>query len=114
MSTNVANDARLELLLARLLHYGTWMATAVIGVGLSLAFFEPHARATALAASSGMRIVTVGIAGFILLPVLRVILMLIVFVRARDYHFIAITAIVLIIILMGFAIGMYWPASSLS
>jgi hypothetical protein len=103
-----------ELLLAKLLHYGTWLASAVIGLGLTLAMFERPAGAAALAASFGMRIVTAGIACFILLPVLRVILMLIVFVRARDYHFIAIAAIVLIIILMSFALGMYWPASSLS
>jgi Protein of unknown function (DUF1634) len=114
MSTDAAKDLRLELLLARLLYHGTWLASAVIGVGLTLVVFERPAGAAALAASSGMRIVTAGIGCFILLPVLRVIAMLIVFVRARDHHFIAITAIVLTIILMGFAIGMYLPAASLS
>jgi hypothetical protein len=114
MSTEVGRDVRLELLLAWLLKYGTWQATAMIGVGLTLAMFERPAGAAALAGSLGMRIVTAGIACFILLPVLRVILMLIVFIRARDYHFSAITAIVLIIILVGFAIGMYLPATSLS
>ena len=114
MSTEPARDFWLELLLARLLYHGTWLASAVIGVGLTLVVFERPAGAAALAASSGMRIVTAGIGCFILLPVLRVLVMLVVFVRARDYRFIAITAIVLIVILIGFAIGMYLPAASLS
>ncbi len=113
MSNNFAEEGRLESLLARLLHHGTWLASAVIALGLSLALFERHAGAAALEGSFGMRIVTAGIACFILLPVLRVVLMLIVFVRARDRHLIAITAIVLIIILTGFAIGVYLPGSSL-
>jgi uncharacterized membrane protein len=53
-----------------------------------------------------MRIATVGIALFILLPTLRVLLMLLVFLRERDYRFTAIAALVLAIILLGFAVGM--------
>jgi hypothetical protein len=114
MTTDIANDARLELLLARLLHHGTWLATAVIGVGITLTIFERHPGAQNPATLVGTRIVAAGIACFILLPVLRVIVMLVVFVRARDYHFIAITSLVLIIILVSFALGMYLPPSSLS
>jgi Protein of unknown function (DUF1634) len=114
MNTDIANDARLQLLLARLLHHGRWLATAVIGLGLVLAIFERRPGAHNPTTSPGMRIVAAGIACFIVLPVLRVVLMLGVFVRAREYHFIAITSLVLIIILVSFAIGMYLPPSSRS
>jgi hypothetical protein len=80
----------LESLLAILLHYGTWLATAVIGLGLIL---------------PNMPIVNAGIGLFILLPFLRVVLMLIVFARQRDYRFVIISAIVLLVILLGLAIG---------
>ena len=84
-------DPRLERLLANLLHYGSWLASIAIGLGLALSF---------------MRIATLGIALFILLPSVRVLLMLIVFLRARDYRFTAIAALVLAIIVLGFAVGM--------
>jgi len=77
--------------LADLLHYGTWLASIAIGAGWAL-------RST--------RIETIGIALFILLPTLRVLLMLLVFLRERDYRFTAIAALVLAIILLGFAVGM--------
>jgi uncharacterized membrane protein len=84
-------NARLEWLLANLLHYGSSLASIAIGLGLAL---------------TSMRIATVGIALFILLPTLRVLLMLLVFLRERDYRFTAIAALVLAIILLGFAVGM--------
>lgn len=84
-------NMRLEWLLAGLLQYGSWLASIVIGLGLAF---------------SSMRIATIGIALFILLPTLRVLLMLLVFLRERDYRFTAIAALVLAIILLGFAVGM--------
>jgi uncharacterized membrane protein len=53
-----------------------------------------------------IRIVTLGIGLFILLPVLRVFLMLLVFLRDRDYRFSAIAALVLAILALGLLIGM--------
>lgn len=50
-------------------------------------------------------IVTAGIALLIALPVLRVFLMLIVFVRERDFLFSAIAMLVLAIILLGSVLG---------
>lgn len=105
MNTSVARLLRLEFLLARLLRYGTWLASAVTTLGLTLALIEGLARAHDSASLSSTRIITSGIACFILLPVCRVILMLIVFVRERDYRFIVITALVLMTIFVGFAIG---------
>ena len=58
-----------------------------------------------------MRLVTIGIALFILLPVLRVVLMLIVFLRERDYRFSAIAALVLTILLVGFVVGTRVPGA---
>ena len=47
------------------------------------------------------RIITAGIALLIVLPVLRVLLMLIVFLCERDFRFGAIALLVLAIILLG-------------
>jgi uncharacterized membrane protein len=105
MNAEVDKIVRLELLLARLLDYGSWLASAVIGLGLALALIHGRSGAQDAGNLSSMRIVTAGIALFILLPVLRVILMLIVFVRERDYRYIAIAALVLLIILTGFVVG---------
>jgi hypothetical protein len=107
MSDEGGRNPRLELLLARLLDYGSWLASAVIGLGLALALIDWRSGAQDTGSLPSMRIVTAGIAIFILLPVLRVTLMLIVFVRERDYRFVAITALVLIIILAGFMLGIY-------
>jgi uncharacterized membrane protein len=86
----------LEHALGKLLHYGTLLATAVIAAGLILV---PASGAT------GIRVATTGIALFILLPVVRVGAMLIFFLRARDYRFGAIAALVLLIILFSYLVG---------
>ena len=46
-----------------------------------------------------------GIAIIIMLPVLRVIIMLSAFLYKRDYRFGAIAALVLLILLLAFALG---------
>jgi uncharacterized membrane protein len=86
----------LENLLARLLHYGTLAASGVIAAGLALSLASGRL---------GMGIATIGIALFIMLPVLRVAAMLIFFLRARDYRYGAIAALVLLIISFSFFIG---------
>ena len=50
-------------------------------------------------------ITTAGIALLIALPLLRVLLMLIVFIRERDLRFSAIAMLVLAIILLGSVLG---------
>lgn len=95
MSNGLARHHELERLLARVLDQGTWLASAVIVVGWILA-------------AIGWRAATVsnaGIALFLALPVLRVAIMLIVFLRERDYRFGAITALVLAIIVLGALLG---------
>ncbi len=106
MSAGDLKSRRLEWLLAGVLHYGTWLASATIAVGLALAWVGPHLEANPWATGLSMRIVTIGVALFILLPVLRVVVMLIAFLRARDYRFSIVTALVLVIICLGFALGL--------
>jgi hypothetical protein len=98
--------APLECLLAGTLYYGTLMASAVVCLGLGLAMIGARLGAPRLAILRDMRIARVGIALFILLPVARVIVMLIAYLRQRDYRLSAIALLVLTVILLGFAVGL--------
>ena len=100
MSSRTIKPVRIESLLAGVLNVGTWLASVVIAAGLVLSLFYEQT-----AFPSGARVVTTGIGLFILLPILRVILMLAIFVKERDYKFAAAAAVVLVIIFAGFAIG---------
>ncbi len=106
MNHATPKSVQLEWLLAGTLHYGTWLASAVIGLGLALALLESRLNAPELTIRRDMRIATIGIALFILLPVVRVIVMFIVYLRQRDYRLSAIALLVLTIILLGFALGL--------
>ncbi len=88
--------SRLEGVLATVLQCGTWLACATIATGI--------ARGVT-GSPTGAREITIGIALFILLPVLRVAVMLIVFLLERDYLFGAIAGLVLTILCVGFALG---------
>lgn len=89
-------ERQVEGLVAGILRYGTWIASIAVGCGLALAFFDPRL---------GPLIARAGIALFILLPGLRVLLMVVVFVLERDYRFASIAALVLTIIVLGILIG---------
>jgi uncharacterized membrane protein len=91
-----ASSDPLGNLLGRLLSYGTLAASGIIAVGLALSLAS---------GPLGLGIATAGIALFILLPVLRVATMLIFFLRARDYRYGAIAALVLLIISFSFFVG---------
>jgi uncharacterized membrane protein len=86
----------MEKALGAMLYYGTCLASSVIALGLVVAI--PSGTA-------GMRIAAVGIALFIVLPVVRVTTMLILFLIARDYRFSAIASLVLGIILFSYLVG---------
>ena len=101
---------RLEGLLATLFRYGSWLASAAIGLGFTLALIGSNSRTENLAILPNMRIATMGIVLFILLPVLRVLLMLLVFIRERDLRFACIAGLVLAIILLAIVLGL--PARS--
>jgi uncharacterized membrane protein len=94
----------LERRLATTLELGTWVSSCTIAVGWVLsATGEP-------ASTAAMAIVRAGIALFILLPALRVLLMVVVFICERDYRFGAIAALVLAVIAVGAALGVRMAA----
>jgi uncharacterized membrane protein len=91
---------RLENHLAILLEYGTWLACAVIAVGLLLTSVVMTESVV------GTALVKTGIGLIILLPMLRVAMMLGLFAKDRNYHYTAIALTVLLIIAAGFVIGL--------
>jgi hypothetical protein len=96
----LAKISRLEILLAGLLQYGSWLASTAIASGLTVAMIDPRV------APPGMRLATGGIALLILLPILRVSLMLFAFLLERDYRLALAAVLVLAIILAGVMIGL--------
>jgi len=61
--------------------------------------------AVGLVLPSGARVVTAGIALFVALPIVRVSVMLVEFLRRRDYRIATIAALVLFIIVLGIVLG---------
>jgi uncharacterized membrane protein len=96
---------RLERLLASLLQVGTAIASIVIGLGLLFDLVGARAGFAVPGTGSDLDLVTVGVAGFILLPVLRVVAMLIAYLYDRDLLLSAISAAVLAIIAAGLIAG---------
>jgi uncharacterized membrane protein len=104
MSGDRKRPADLERRLATTLQFGTLVGSCIIAVGLALsATGEPPSTAA-------VAIIRAGIALFILLPALRVLLMVVVFVCERDYRFGAIAALVLAVIVVGAALGVRMAA----
>ena len=91
MKPMAGNYERREQVIAGLLWYGTWLASAVIAFGMVLGSYD---------------IVKAGVALFICLPIARVALMLVIFLRERDYTYVAISALVLAIIGAGVVAGL--------
>ena len=100
MSSEQTKPVRMESLLARVLNVGTWLASAMIAAGLVLSLFNPR-----LPFRIGAQIIIPGIGLFVLLPILRVILMLTIFVKQRDYRFAVAAAVVLLTIFAGLVAG---------
>jgi len=80
----------LETVLARVLGIGTAIASALIAVGI---------------VAGVPSLITAGIAAIIALPALRVTLMVIAYVRARDGRTAAIALAVLAILALGVVVG---------
>jgi uncharacterized membrane protein len=95
----------MEELLADLLRYGSWSASAAIGLGYALALIGSHSPPWNPGVLPNIRLVSAGIVLFILLPILRVLLMFLVFIRERDLRFAFISGVVLAIILLGIFLG---------
>jgi hypothetical protein len=105
MSRTADNRAVLERRLATLLKYGSWLASLTIAVGFVLAEGASHIGLQPAAGAYGTHLVTAGIGLFIILPVLRLLLMLGVFLGRRDYRFSLVTTLVLLIVFAGCALG---------
>lgn len=96
---------RREQNIAALLWYGTWFASALIAVGiLFTAIGLPQTLPGRLL--SGYDVVEGGVAVFIFLPIARVALMLVIFLRENDYVYTAIAVLVLVIIATGVILEM--------
>ena len=91
--------------MAALLRYGSWLASAAIALGFTLTLIDSRFGTRSLLILPNMRIVASGIALFILLPSLRVLLMLFVFIREGDFRLAAIAGLVLASILFGIVLG---------
>ena len=100
MKPTMDSFERRDQIIAGLLWYGTWFASAVIAVGVLLTAIEPFPASFNLPLT-GYDAVKAGVAMFILLPVARVALMLTIFLRERDYAYVVIAALVLAIIAAG-------------
>jgi hypothetical protein len=98
--TASAGDPQLERRVARLLDVGTWIASAVVALGLAL--------------PSGARVVILGLALFVALPAASVAVMLYGFLRLREYRIALIAALVLAILVAGLALGAHTAAPRLS
>jgi len=103
MSEKPQASARLDGLLAPLLQYGTWSASAVLLIGVAMATLG--ADRGARISSIGLSIARYGIGLFILMPILRVCAMCAFFTLERDRRLAAIAALVLLIIGAGLALG---------
>ena len=97
-----ALERRLEIWLAKLLRYGSYLGCGAIGLGLLLSWFN----ISGLNGHWGSWIVSAGIRLLIALPIARLAVMLVTFVTERDYWFAIATTIVLVVIAIGFAVGL--------
>lgn len=104
MNRVTVNSEPPEPLIAGLLWYGTWLASAFVAGGLILGLLQHVAKPLVLGVSS-FTVVKIGVSLFILLPVARVVLLLFIFLRDRDYVYMAISALVLVIIGTGLLAG---------
>ena len=101
MSSKKFKPVRIESLLAGVLDVGTWLASVLIGAGLVLSLLNERTPFPTQVVNTGVRL-------FVLLPILRVILMLTIFVKERAYQFAAAALVVLLTICAGFAIGILY------
>lgn len=97
MKRNIADFEWGQRVIRALLWYGTWIASTVIAAGLIMTAWESGDPSYRLPVS-GYNVVKGGIALFILLPVARVVVMLVAFLRIRDLTYVVIAAFVLAII----------------
>lgn len=101
--------ARMEGLLAGLLRYGALVASGWMALGMALALFGGTSSPTSGSATLAERCLSIGVVLLIALPVLRVALTTAVFVVDRDYPFVVVSGVVLLIMALGFLLGVIDP-----
>lgn len=104
MKNNADIRQRRDRMIAGLLRWGTWFASMLIAMGMLIGVAGYWDDASGY----GKQVAVAGIAVFILLPVMRVGLMLVMFLRERDYAYAVISSSVLAIILASSLIGLWW------
>lgn len=103
--TERAENERQDRMLAALLWYGTWAASALIAIGMGVEGVQRLSGSTG-AGTFGYAIVKTGVALLIALPAVRVFMLLGIFLRRRDVAYTLISALILAILGMGVLIGM--------
>jgi uncharacterized membrane protein len=99
----------MEGVLSAVLRYGAVVASFWLALGMVLgAYNKAVSPVDTLAAASG-GCLSIGVVLLIALPVLRVAIMMLVFLLQKDYSFTVISAAVLVIIILGFALGVLNP-----
>lgn len=101
MTAPASGAPRQETLLGWLLRLGTWAACLLVAGG-ALAGLPALSGYPAGAALARLDLSRIGIAVLILLPVARVALMVVLFLKERDYAHMAIAGLVLAIIAAGY------------
>ena len=84
-----------DLAISWVLRIGGLLSAAIIVIGMTIVLLGGNGRA----------IITAGLLVLIATPVVRVAFSIYIFVRARDKTYAAITTVVLLILLFGFAVG---------
>jgi Protein of unknown function (DUF1634) len=99
----------MEGLLAGLLRYGALVASGWIALGIAFSMFDDASPLGYGTVATSDRCLSIGIVLLIALPVLRVALTTAVFLFDKDYLFAAISGAVLLIIALGFVLGVLSP-----
>lgn len=95
---------KLDRILAALLWYGTWAASALIAAGMGLGGLQ---RVSGSLPGVGYTIVKTGVALLIALPAARVLMLFGIFLHRRDLIYASFAAGVLAILSAGIVTGVY-------
>ena len=105
MNPSNSKPQRQDGIIANLLWYGTLIASAVITIGIIVGALAQMGLLPGQV-QTGYALIRLGVVIFVLLPIIRVALMLVMFACARDYIYTAIAALVLAIIGAGVLLGL--------
>jgi len=89
MNSHAAQDARLELIIRRILRVGVTTSSVLLAIGLTWSFVAPGTPASGL-------LMTVGLMILMATPATRVAASVIEYAVERDWLFVALTGVVLL------------------